>query len=126
MGQQQLLLIVLGVIVIGIAIIVGITLFRQSAINNERDLITNENANLAVEAVKYYKKPTLFGGGGYSFTGWKIPIDLTSNATGTYTATVFNDHVIITGTGNEITNGSLYIKVQTTVYPDSIKTDVIN
>lgn len=126
MGQQQLLLIVLGIIVIGIAVIVGITLFRQSAIDHMRDLITNENANLAIEAVKYYKKPTLFGGGGYSFTGWQIPHDLTTNANGNYSASVYNDHVVITGKGKELVNGSEYITVQTTVYPDSIKTSVIN
>jgi hypothetical protein len=33
MGQQQLLLIVLGVIVVGIAIAVGISLFNANAIN---------------------------------------------------------------------------------------------
>ena len=33
MGQQQLLLIVLGVIIVGIAVILGIILFRQNSID---------------------------------------------------------------------------------------------
>ena len=42
MGQQQLLLIVLGAIIVGIAIITAIVLFRSSAVENKRDLIFNE------------------------------------------------------------------------------------
>ncbi len=42
MGQQQLLLIVLGVIIVGIAVILGIVLFRQNSIDQKRDLLINE------------------------------------------------------------------------------------
>jgi len=126
MGQQQLLLIVLGAIVVGIAIIVGINLFNASAINHMRDQITDENANLAIEAVKYYRKPTLFGGGGNTFTGWKVPVLLLHTADGNYTASVSSDHVIIVGTGNELINNTDSVKVQTTVYPDSVQTLIIN
>ena len=42
MGQQQLLLIILGVIVVGIAVAVGITMFSDSAISANRDAVTND------------------------------------------------------------------------------------
>ena len=42
MGQQQLLLIILGVIVVGIAVAVGITMFSDSAVNANRDAMVND------------------------------------------------------------------------------------
>ena len=41
MGQQQLLLIVLGVIVVGIAVVVGINLFNASAEEANKDGIVS-------------------------------------------------------------------------------------
>jgi len=46
MGQQQLLLIVLGVIVVGIAVIVGINLFTVNAVSSNRDGVTADLTNL--------------------------------------------------------------------------------
>jgi hypothetical protein len=62
-GQQQLLLIVLAMIIVGIAVVFAITLFRQKAIESKRDLLINECGNLAMDAMKYYKKPISLGGG---------------------------------------------------------------
>lgn len=126
MGQQQLLLIVLGIIIVGIAIVVGIVLFRQSSIDHKRDLVINEVQNLAAMAVEYYKKPSILGGGGNKFTGWDVPENLKITDTGSYEADVQNDKVIITGTGNESVSGSDSVKVQTTVWNDSIATIIIN
>ncbi len=126
MGQQQLLLIVLGVIVVGIAVILGITIFRQNAIEQKRTVIINECTTLASTAIEYYKKPAMLGGGGRSFTGWIVPTQVRSTASGSYDAQVYDDHVIITGTGNETVNGTDSVKVQTTVYPDSYTTNIIN
>ena len=67
MGQQQLLLIILGVIVVGIAVAVGITMFSDSATNANRDALTNDLVNLASRAQQFYRRPTALGGGGNSF-----------------------------------------------------------
>ncbi len=75
MGQQQLLLIVLGVIIVGVAVIFGIFLFRQSSIDGKRDMLINEGIQVANNAREYYHKPMGYGGGGFSFTGWAIPSD---------------------------------------------------
>ena len=72
MGQQQLLLIVLGVIIVGVAVITAIILFRASAVENKRDLILNELMNIAMMAQEYNKKPTILGGGVLS--GRAVPV----------------------------------------------------
>jgi hypothetical protein len=68
MGQQQLLLIILGVIIVGVAIAVGITLFRDSAASTNRDAMANDLMHLAAKARHYYKRPATMGGGGHSFS----------------------------------------------------------
>ncbi|MCL4539472.1 MAG: hypothetical protein M1378_07720 [Bacteroidetes bacterium] len=85
MGQQQLLLIVLGVIIVGIAIAVGISMFKSNAQSSNRDQVINDLNNLAAKAQQYYRKPTSMAGGGQSFAGfWLAPVD-TGNANGSYT-----------------------------------------
>lgn len=68
MGQQQLLLIVLGVIIVGIAIVVGINLFNANAESSTQDSIVAQGTNIGALAQQYYKKPIALGGGGNSFT----------------------------------------------------------
>jgi Tfp pilus assembly protein PilE len=76
MGQQQLLLIILGVIIVGIAVAVGITMFRDNAVHSNRDAIANDLMHLAAKAKHYYRRPASMGGGGHNFTG------LTADAAG--------------------------------------------
>ena len=99
MGQQQLLLIVLGVIVVGIAVVVGINLFNANAEEANKDGIVSDCTNLGAMAQQYYKKPTSMGGGGNTFTAWDITATgLDSTANGTYGAGVTAQTVTITGT----------------------------
>ncbi len=115
MGQQQLLLIVLGIIVVGVAVAFAIAMFRQGAIDSKRDLVMNENANLANMAIQYYRKPQMLGGGGNTFLGWAIPSELIITASGNYWAEVYQDSVVIIGTGNDVVNGTDSVRVRTTV-----------
>jgi len=69
MGQQQLLLIVLGVIIVGVAIVVGINMFSQGAVNAEADRLVQEVNTVGSNAAAYWRKPVQMGGGGRSFTG---------------------------------------------------------
>lgn len=68
MGQQQLLLIVLGVIVVGIAVVVGINLFNANAESSTQDSLVSQGTNIGALAQQYYKKPVSMGGGGNTFT----------------------------------------------------------
>ena len=126
MGQQQLLLIILGAIIIGLAIAVAINLFRAHSIDEKRDLLIQEGSSLASTAISYYKKPTSLGGGGNSFVGWFVPPNMTTTATGRFTSTAFNDSVVITGTGNEVTTGTDSVKVKITVLATTFYSTVIN
>ena len=127
MGQQQLLLIVLGVIIVGIAVLLALVLFRQGAIDNKRDLLINEGLQVANNAREYYQKPRLFGGGQYSFDGWDIPPQLTTSPNGSYVATsVTPTQIEITGTGNELISGSDFIEVKFIITRDGIATEVIH
>ena len=127
MGQQQLLLIVLGVIIVGIAVVVGINLFNANATNANRDAVVSDLNNLGAMAQQFYKKPTSMGGGGNLFTGWAIPTNLVSNANGTYSAAVAAGTVTIEGTGVEIGNdGSAPVKCTATVTPTQITVAVDN
>lgn len=101
MGQQQLLLIVLGVIVVGIAVVVGINLFNANAESSAKDTIISEGTNLGALAQQYYKKPTSMDGGNNSFTGWTIPTALASTPTTAWEADVSADAVTLTGTPND-------------------------
>jgi hypothetical protein len=125
LGQQHLLIIILALIVVGVAVAFGIQLFRQHAINSKRDQVMNESANLASMAMIYFKKPLPFGGGGKSFLGWSIPGSLQYTPSGSYTADIYSDSVIITGIGTEIATGNDSIQVKTTVLPSSYRTTVI-
>ena len=106
MGQQQLLLIVLGVIVVGIAVVVGINLFTANAVSANRDGVVADLNNLGAMAQQFYRKPTSMGGGGNTFTGWTIPTKTDTTPNGTYAATVAAQSVTIVGTGNEQNAGS--------------------
>lgn len=119
MGQQQLLLIVLGVIVVAIAVVVGFSMFNTNAISSNRDSIESDLNSLGVMAQSYYKTPATMGGGGASFNGWTIPTKTDTTPNGTYAATISAQSVSIVGTGNEKYNG-LPIQHTATVTINSI------
>jgi hypothetical protein len=81
MGQQQLLLIVLGVIIVGIAVVVGINLFNANAETSTQDSIVSQGTNIGAMAQQYFKKPLSMNGGGQSFVdfGTKVWANLPDN-----------------------------------------------
>ncbi len=112
MGQQQLLLIILGVIVVGIAVAVGITMFSDNAVSANRDAVSNDLVNLAARAQQYYRRPEALGGGGNKFTGLTMAkmtnmagaaSGTATNANGQYSisGTVAADNLTIQGLGTE-------------------------
>lgn len=127
MGQQQLLMIVLAIIIVGIAIAISVQLFKSNAIESKRDLLIEETNSLAAMAIQYYKKPQAMGGGGRSFMGWEVPSQMVQTFNGNFMrAVVSATEVVITGTGSEAVTDTDSIKVETTVTPDEIFTIIIN
>ena len=138
MGQQQLMLIILSVIVVGIAVKLGITMFSDSALNANRDALTNDLSNLASRAHQYYRRPTYLEGGGDSFSGLTADAAGMAKLTntprtdnGVYTVvsagtgTGVNANVELLGVGNETYGGS-YVAVRVRVYPDRDSVWVVN
>jgi hypothetical protein len=135
MGQQQLLLIILGVIVVGIAVVVGITMFQDNAISANRDAVTNDLVNLGARAQQFYRRPISLGGGQNSFD--LLGTDMSklvngatgsawTNPNGTYTLeSGAGDQAVISGEGTEKVGGDP-VKVTCTITPDSIQTVVDN
>jgi hypothetical protein len=127
MGQQQLLLIVLAVIIVGLAIAVSVVLFRANAIEGKRDILIEETTSIGLMALQYFKKPTEIGGGGKSFAGFTIPPQMVRTVNGNFmTADPQPDRIIITGTGSEVVTGNDSIKVETVVTQEDIFTLIIN
>jgi hypothetical protein len=131
MGQQQLLLIVLGVIIVGIAVVVGINLFNANAEEATKDGIVSDATNLGAMAQQHYKKPGSMGGGNNSFDGsvgtngvaWAIPAALVTTANGGYTAVVGPQTVDITGT--PVTSTGYTWTVETQVTPTEILPTIV-
>jgi hypothetical protein len=119
MGQQQLLLIVLGVIIVGIAVVVGINVFTASSASSNRDGIVSDLTNLSALAQQYFRKPKALGGGENSFTGFAIPTQLVNTGNGVYSITT-NAGTSITFTGDTPTGAAVTGKVVMLVSPTGI------
>lgn len=143
MGQQQLLLIVLGIIIVGIAIAVGVTTFRSSAVDANRAQVISDLNNIAAKAQRHYRTPASMGGGGQDFIDFAIsPLD-TSNANGSYrlntsaptvggvsgvtTIGSSADSIYVVGWGTEIGNdGSNRVQAYVVVSRDAIRAVPLN
>jgi Tfp pilus assembly protein PilE len=64
----------LGVIIVGIAVAVGITMFQDNAVDQNRSAVIADLTTLSAKAQQYYAKPTTLGGNSF--------VALTVDATG--------------------------------------------
>lgn len=69
MGQQQLLLVILVTIIVGIATVVAINTFASSAESANIDAVRQDIASIAASAQGYFLKSEMLGGGGNDFEG---------------------------------------------------------
>ena len=129
MGQQQLLLIVLGVIIVGVAIVAGIAMFNAGAEESAKDELVSQCVVIGANAQQFYRKPYQMGGGGNTFdtggiggAGFTIPTKMLVTANGSYVAAPAPQQCVIVGT--PITPLAYLWIVTTTVDPDSLFTVV--
>jgi len=117
MGQQQLLLVILVTIIVGIATVVAINIFGTAADQANRDAVRQDLLAAAAQAQAVYARPEMMAGTGGDFTNLtepqllnrlNIPGDLTvdgdndedsdiTNENATYTLTRTANQVVITG-----------------------------
>lgn len=127
MGQQQILLLVVSVIIVVLAITIGIEMFATNSKTSNRDSVVSELNNLATLAIQFYKKPASYGGGNASFISWKIPETMDSTSNGIYSVASTNLNVTITGFGQEVGNdGANPIEMVAVVTSASIIISVVN
>lgn len=118
MGNQQILLIVLGMIIVGITIAVAVILVNENAVTSNRDAMSTDLMNIAVRAQQYYNTPGPMGGGGRSFLGLTadaagmlklVSTEMSDNPNGVYSirAAGNNTRVIFQAIGRfELSDGS--------------------
>ena len=126
MGQQQLLLLVLSAIIVGVSIVIGINMFSSGAVQANQDAVVQDCIMIAARAQEWYRKPDELGGGSRSFTGGggitlaKLNIDsVNANVSSPFNLTVAPQLLTIVGTGVE---GMI---VTVIVDPDSIVSTTI-
>ncbi len=111
MGQQQLLLIILGVIIVGIAIAVGLSLFSAQSIQANKDAIINDLNNIAAHAYQYKIRPASMAGGGGDYPGYKLPTKMATNENATYVATPAAGSVEIVATSAQNASNTVTVTV---------------
>ncbi len=98
MGTTQMLLIVLGVIIIGVAIAVGIGLFGATSVESNRMSLVDDLQNIGVDAYSFKTRPTTMGGGSGQYSGYRVPPKLQSMDDGTFASTPASQQVMLVGT----------------------------
>lgn len=146
MGQQQLLLIVLGIIIVGIAIVVGMNSMVSNKTDTNRLAVINDLLNLGRKAQQYYRTPNQMGGGSHDFQGFRLSAIDTANANGSYSVTAGTEPsgaafvpgsltpvssssqtIYIVGCGNETGNNrTTPVKCFVEVSLDSLRIEVLN
>ncbi len=115
MGQQQLLLLVLGIIIVGFAVLIGLQAFSIGQKQANADALVLTSIRIASDAQAWLRTPVTFGGAWpvsgtpptafgsltLSLADLGYPVDGSGNfvdINGTYTAAVNGDYYYITAT----------------------------
>ena len=113
MGQQQLLLLVLAAIIVGVGVLVGVNMFQENAAQANFDAVRQDCLTFASRAQAWAKRPVAMGGGGQDFTNFDwADINLSPaagpfvNENGSYAISANGvTSTTITGTGKESPDG---------------------
>lgn len=100
MGQQQLMIIVLSVIIVGLAIYGVLGLMDSYNQSHQRDMIIQRMNILVGEAKKYAAKPATLGGGDGSYLGFSPPAKLAVTTDFRIFATAGDSWVLFQGFGS--------------------------
>lgn len=108
MGQQQLILLVLATVIVGIAIVVGIAAFTENSAKANADAMIQDAVRMANDAQAAVKKPDPFGGVDdfsevtLGILGYPNTNDVYSNLNGNFTIDCPDaTGCVITGVGGE-------------------------
>jgi len=129
MGQTQLFLVVLGMMLIGIAIYVGISIFSANTVEDTRHAIITDLGNFASRATAFYWKPVTQGGGGKSFHDITLsqiyPMGENLNAR-YFIESAEDDQCVIVGVGKVVTTNGDSIRVRIRVTTQRNIVEILN
>ena len=129
MGQSQLLIVLLGVFLIGVAIYFGLTAFSANNAETGRTAIINDLGGFSSIALSYYWKPTTQGGGGKSFKGMTVSrfLQTGENSNGRYSIESTSDEeCLILGTGRVMGDNGDSIRVRCHVTLQRNRIEILN
>jgi len=114
MGQSQLLIIAISVLIIGIAILAGAGFFQADDIEANKKAMINDINHIGMNAVRYYRRIQALGGGGYSYMGYALPTGYRSNLNGTYSTNPLSKETLqITGISARDSTNTIVAQIDT-------------
>lgn len=99
MGQQQLLILLIAVLIGSEAIWGSARYIDSMNQQNERDQIVIQIHSVITDAIQYQLKPNSMGGGGGSLEGYQPSRNLTQKDRCTIECQAFPDYILIIGKG---------------------------
>lgn len=112
MGQSQLLIIAISVLIIGIAIAAGAGVFSDDETEANKKAMINDVNHIAMNAAKYYRRIPALGGGGYSYMGYTLPFGYHSNLNGSYSTNPLSKDVMqVRGVSVRDTNNTMIAQI---------------
>ncbi len=112
MGQQQLLLVILVTIIVGIATVVAINIFGTSAEQANQDAVRQDLAQIGTAAQGWVIKPALLGGGNNEFDDIdfrKFTFPGQIDASNPLVASNLNGYYVISDRGNDSFKVTAYL-----------------
>jgi hypothetical protein len=129
MGQTQLLLVILGLLLVGVAIYVGVSMFEANTIENTRNAIIVDLNGFASRAHAYYWKPISQGGGDKSFANVTLrtifPMGENNNAR-YYLESATQDQAVIVGVGKVVASNGDSVRVRIRITEPRNWIEIIN
>lgn len=112
MGQSQLLIIAISVLIIGIAIAAGAGMFQDDEVEANKKAMINDVNHIGQNAVRYYRRIPALGGGGYSYFGYALPATFRSNLNGSYSTNPTSKDILqITGVSARDSNNTMIAQI---------------
>ena len=126
MGQQQLLLLVLGIVIVGLAVMVGIQAFNENKNKSNADALVNTGVRIGNHMQAWALKHSAFGGPAagedlgdvtYDDIGFFHTSGVYTTIEGTFALTPGSDCMLISGVSTEHSN-NVYVIVDGTEAED--------
>jgi hypothetical protein len=127
LGHQQFFLAILGVVIVGIAIAVGVTMFKGNAIESSRSAMINDLMFLASRARSQYLKPKALAGAGRDFSNieYRKISTMTENENGRYyIEQSTKDELVLVGVGR-VVSGDDTLRVRMRVNARKSKVEIV-